>query len=92
MSQDSREPAELRFDRQKDGQTISVRLQVEGNQVHITIGPDERAGQPGQTMTCSLDQWHAIRYAAQWYFHALAESQHENEWREFFRRRSESNE
>lgn len=92
MPKSSREPSELRFDRQKDGQTISVQLHVEGDQVQIAIGPDERTGQPGQTMTCSLDQWHAIRYAAEWYFHALAESQNEHEWEEFHRRRSEAGE
>lgn len=65
--------SELRFDRTKNGQTITVIIEIEAEGLTITVGPDDRVEAPAASMTCSLDQWHALRFAAEWYFHALDE-------------------
>ena len=65
--------SEIRFDRTKNGQTITFIIELGSDTMTILVGPDDLTGAPAATMTCSMDQWHALRFAAEWYFHALDE-------------------
>ncbi len=69
----TRDSTELRFERLKDGHTITVTIRLAGDDLTIEIGPDRNA--PKRVFTCSMDQWQALRYAAEWYFDALDEAQ-----------------
>lgn len=75
MSIQIESPLELHFDRSKNGQIISVVIRVTPDEVSLVIGADNRADAPRQVLRCSPDQWHALRFAAEWYFHALDEAQ-----------------